>query len=465
MLLLWQFAFLGRSTELVDLWKISDGDVLPMVVFLLSMAMLSIGWLWSVRITRSCSFRDIRVPVIVITGLLCTIFVLVYPATAIDVYIYAARSQLLTDHGLDPSVAIPRDLWAIDPFVQYASFEWSDRPSPYGPLWNLIAAPATAIGDDSIMASVLALKLIMVSASLAAGALIHDTVKRVRPASAVSSMLFWLWSPVLLWEGIANSHNDVVLVLLVLAALWCWQRGQLGLIIPLLGASALLKVVTVILIPVAIVAIVFRVGWNRRTLRIAGQTVAWSILVLWISFAPFYDLRGVVDALNSQRGVWVTSPILVLDAMNSAWDWGLELRPLYERFVMLAIAAIVVAGMAVVWRKPGLFYRTGYEQMFWLLLLATSNLRPWYVIWLVALAAVLPVGMPRWRTVAWTIGALASYGYTGWIQNWTEPTWLFRQSTTVAITIVPVLLVTIWSAIISMRAQQDRSSLPDTFRS
>ena len=62
-----------------------------------------------------------------ISALALVSFALVYPATAIDVYIYAARSHLLTDYGLDPSTVSPDRLWDFDAYVQYASQEDDDR--------------------------------------------------------------------------------------------------------------------------------------------------------------------------------------------------------------------------------------------------------------------------------------------------------------------------------------------------
>jgi Mn2+/Fe2+ NRAMP family transporter len=73
------------------------------------------------------------------------------------------------------------------------------------------------------------------------------------------------------------------------------------------------------------------------------------------------------------------------------------------------------------------------------------------VIWLVALAAALPLGMPLARAGAWAVGAMASYFYTSWVQNWGDPTWLERLSITVAIMVVPALAVTIWSGVRAAR--------------
>lgn len=457
LMLVLRYSFLDHATELVDLWKISNGDTLPALTWLAALMLMTVGWIAAIRTARGVAFRDAWLPVAGITMLVLVAFALVYPATAIDVYIYAARSHLLTDYGLNPSTVAPERLWDYDAYVQYASAEWGDDTSPYGPLWNIIAAPATAFDRENIEIAVLIFKAMMVAGTLGTAALIHDIARRVQPRLALSATLAWLWCPVVLWEGIANSHNDILLILLVVAALWCWVTGHEGGVVPLLGAAALLKVVAVMLIPAAIVAIIVRTGWNRRLLAIAGQTAALSVAALWIAFAPFYDIGGTIDAIQSQRGVWVTSPALLVATIKDELGYDVDFGTFYDRFSTGVIVLLTVGGAIVTWRRPEALARVGYEQLFWFLLLATSNLRPWYLIWLVALAAVLPLGMPMVRAGAWTIGALGAYFYTSWIQNWTDSTFLERQSIIMAISLLPVLLVMLWNGVRALRG--DRSAV------
>lgn len=154
----------------------------------------------------------------------------------------------------------------------------------------------------------------------------------------------------------------------------------------------------------------------------------------------------------------MTSPALLVSTLKDELGYTIDFGPIYDRFSTAMIILLTLGGAIAAWRRPEALARIGYEQLFWFLLLATSNLRPWYVIWLVALAAVLPLGMPMLRAGAWAIGALASYVYTGWIQNWGDPAWLERISTTLAITLLPVLAVTIWSGIRMLRG--DRAAGP-----
>lgn len=468
-MLVLRYSLLDHDTELVDLWKISDGGRLGAATWVAALALMTVGWLGGIRAARGVAFQEAWLPVVGITTLVLIAFALVYPATAIDVYIYAARSHLLTDYGLNPSTVTPDRLWDFDAYVRYASQEWADDTSPYGPLWNIIAAPATALDGERIAVAVLIFKAMMIAGTLGTAALIHDIARRLQPALALSAMLAWLWCPIVLWEGIANSHNDVLLILLVVGALWCWVAGHEGGVVPLLGAAALLKVVAVMLIPAAIVAIAVRTGWNRRLLAIAGQSAILSVAALWIAFAPFYDIRGTIEAIQSQRGVWVTSPALLVATIKDELGYDIDFGLIYDRFSTAVIVLLTVGGAVVTWKRPEALARVGYEQLFWFLLLATSNLRPWYVVWLVALAAVLPLGMPMVRAGAWALGALAAYFYTGWVQNWTDPTWLERLSIAVAIMLLPVLAVTTWNGVRVLRgdraaedAEPRASAVPET---
>jgi alpha-1,6-mannosyltransferase len=450
------YPFPGNAESLLDLRKLADGSLVGLYVWLFAVGVMTLGWVGGMLATRGRSFRDVWFPIITVTGIAYGALLFTYPGTAIDVYIYAARSHLLTDHGLDPSTTMPQVLWDVDPYIRYASGEWSTRPSPYGPLWNVIAAPATAFDGERIAVAVLMLKGIMIAAAAGSGVLIHDIAKRVQPRLAVPATLAWLWSPVVLWEGIANGHNDVLFAMFIVWALWSWYRGYLGTVVPLLGAAALLKVVAVVVIPAAAVAIVRRTGWNRQLTGTALVTAGLSIAVVWIAFTPFYDIPGTIEAIRTQGNVMVTSPALLTQSLSDTRGWDLDVRAGFPLFSSAVIGALTLSGMIVAYKHPRYLAAIAYEQFFWFLLLATSNLRPWYTIWLIALAAVLPLGVPLTRAAAWSIGALAAYGYTLWVQHWYDAIPLVDISANLAITLLPVLVVTVWAGVRSLRGRPDQ---------
>ena len=267
-----QYPFWPYRDRLVDQGKIIDYSWLAFGVWLVGMAL----WLWSLA-TLLPSFRgrtftqDRRLVSLTSAGLILA-FGSMYPTNAIDVFIYAARSRLLTHYGENPNAVQPVTHWDSDPYMKFASKEWADNLSPYGPLWNQLAAPVTWIGGDSIAAAVIGFKVLSILSALGIACLVYDIVRHRHPEWALAAAMFWLWNPLVLWDGIANAHNDVTLMLPVVAAVWAWQRRYDNWVVPLLLASVLIKYVTIILLPVAVIAL-----WRRSPGMAARiQGIAWA---------------------------------------------------------------------------------------------------------------------------------------------------------------------------------------------
>ena len=126
-------------------------------------------------------------------------FAAMYPVNAIDVFIYAARSRLYTEYGLNPLTALPNLYVERDPYFHYASLEWGGHGSPYGPLWNLLAAPVTIFGGASITKALIGFKAMAVIAYFGGGAFIWRAVERMRPGAGVAAAAVYLWNPLVLW--------------------------------------------------------------------------------------------------------------------------------------------------------------------------------------------------------------------------------------------------------------------------
>jgi hypothetical protein len=86
--------------------------------------------------------------------------------------------------------------------------------------------------------------------------------------------------------------------------------------------------------------------------------------------------------------------------------------------------------------------RAAFEAIYLFLLVATWNFRAWYLVWPVALAALLPWGWPAWRMVAWTAGALAGYGLFIWGWEWWGAEFYTVQNAGVLLMTGPTVLVT-----------------------
>ncbi len=409
------YPFWPNRALLLDQGKLVDYSWLAFAAWTGGLAL----WLWAawnlVDRLRGHTFSQHRALIATTTAGVYASCIAMYPTNAIDVYIYAARSRLLTSYGENPNGVQPVTLWDDDPYMRFASREWADNLSPYGPLWNQIAAPVTWIGGDSIGAAVIGFKLLSAASAIAIAWFIYALVRDWNPGWALPAALFWLWNPLVLWDGIGNAHNDVTLMLPVIAALWAWQRRHDHVVIPLILVSVLIKYVTVILIPIALIAV-----WRRSPSgRARRRTGLWSAAavagLIAVSMYPFYDAGAILSSLREQGTRVAGSPAWVVRA--SLREWSIADIPAQTIInVAYALVAIAIGGwMVACWRKPDWFPRAMFEVMFIFMLIASTNQRAWYVIWLVPLAAILIPDTPWRRALLWSVTSMIGHACTIWL--------------------------------------------------
>src|SRR4051794_8942013 len=185
--------------------------------------------------------------------------VFMYPVGAADLFDQIFRARLLSHYGLNPFVTNPNNI-AGDPFLPYVA--WSGDPSPYGPMWETLAAGtsllARAVGD-TLWQNLVLFKALVLVAYGANVALTYGIMRVVRPEWALRGTLFFAWNPLLLFEVAGNGHNDSIVITFVLAGVYLFVLAKRWAVIPALMLGALTKFVPALLIPVVAAAI-----WRDR---------------------------------------------------------------------------------------------------------------------------------------------------------------------------------------------------------
>lgn len=451
------------ADRLTDQGKIVSYNPLAFVGFMIGIGLFGASYVRMVIASRDTRFTDLKWSIVLTTVALLLAFTMMYPTNAIDVFIYAARSHLLTAHAENPNRALPLAFWEIDPFVRFASKQWADNVSPYGPLWNLIAAPITAFDGDRILVAVLGFKLVNGAALTAIGVFIYRAMLVRAPERALSATLLWLWNPLVLWEGIGNAHNDVIMMLPIAAALWAWETGRIRWMVPLIVASALIKYVAVIMVPVALAAAVRRETTARGRTVLLGTALAWTIVLVWISLYPFYDLAALWLSVREQGARFSSSVGYVVARGGRRLGAGKELAGVVQEAGYALTAGAIVTGTFACWIDPRRLPRTTLAVITIFLLLGTMNFRPWYVIWIVALAPFTASRGTWSRTVVWSLAALLSYGHYVWVRRiWPDATvdWFWFELVGVGIALGPVLFMYVGSAVIQLWSRRRISRQP-----
>ena len=448
-----RYPLAAHANELTDLGKLSDYTHRSFWAFVGILLVWFAAYVAGIVVARRCDQR-VALAVVLVTAAVAGLFlVTMYPVNATDMHMYAARSRLFTTYGVDPIEVAP-DAFPADPWRPLVSAEWAGRPSPYGPLWTLVAAPITWLAGDNLLRALLGFKLLALNCYLAAGWLIAKGLAARPDARPASAALVFLWNPLVLWEGIGSGHNDVLVALLLVAAMAAWLRGRIAWVIPVLVAATLLKYVAIILLPLALVAVA-RQAWAAGTLRrtLFGSAIA-SAAVVAVGLAPFYDLAAIRESIQAQGQIFATSPAAIaIRHLHDHLDEQASLR-VVQAAGLAALSASMLVWLRRLVARPERLPLAAFEVTFVFLLLATTNFRGWYLIWLVALAAIAARGWAVARAAAWTVGAMAAYPLLIWIWGWRGYTFERIELIVVGLMFLPPVVVTLAQFAINARARR-----------
>jgi len=289
-----------------------------------------------------------------------------------DVYSYVAYARLGVLHGLDP-YAHPPLAAPTDPV--FAQVMWTDATSAYGPLFTLATYPLAWV---SVPTAVAALK-VAAALSLAGIAALTARLAARRGIDPLRAAVFVGLNPLALVHVVGGAHNDGLAMLLAVAAVAALSAGLAASAGAALAAAVLTKLSTAFLVPFALLAAGRRPGGAVRLAAGAALAAGVVAAAAWPAFGADW-LSGLgLAGENQSRTSHMAVPIAV------ARLTGLDAGPV--RAAAAALYAALVAFLLLRTLRGGDWVRAaGWAAAG--LLLATSWLLPWYLIWALPLAAV-----------------------------------------------------------------------------
>lgn len=346
--------------------------------------------------------------------------VLLYPVGALDVFNYMIELKLAFHYDANPYLVTFSD-FTNDPFAKHAFLV--DVRLFYGPVWLLLMWIPTAIsGFTDITRTLVAVKIFNVALVLVTAALIawhqHD------PRHKWVAATLFMASPLVLFEGVANAHNDVLLTLFIVGAMVALRRRS-PLAGPLLALAALVKLYAVALGPIFLVVMLKeRWGWKRT-----GRAVVLSIAAVTIVCAPYWSDGGLVEGFRSglEESQKMDHVSILSLAKQYVQDQEAQSRPdtAYARSrptfeivpaetldalelgfsIACALLILLIAASVSKGRPPEL---AAAESLLVVYLLMT-NLYPWYLIPVFGLLALHPDLLSRIFVIGTTTLGLFYY--------------------------------------------------------
>lgn len=303
-------------------------------------------------------------------GALHVTFAVAPPILTTDPFGYLDYGRLGALHDLNPYVH-GADAAASDPIHPWVV--WHDLPSPYGPLFTL---PTYALAWLDFEAGLWVIKLTAAAASLGCVALVWRSAERLGRSPLAAAMLVGL-NPLLLVWAVGGAHNDLLVALLVALGVERTLAGRAGSAGAAVAGAASVKVAGGLALPFMLLG---RADRGRIVLGAAAVAAATSIAAVAVLGAGALDYPGAVadqQALVSEHSV----PTYLGDLLGAGGaTTGVRLA------AGLAFAAAFVALLVWTWRGADWVTSAGWATL--ALLLTAAWLMPWYIVWLLPLAAL-----------------------------------------------------------------------------
>src|ERR1700722_16829332 len=315
------------------------------------------------------------------------------PLALTDIFNYINYGRMEVVHNLNPYTTIPVLEPHSDP--SYAPSNWHQLLSPYGPLFTLITFIVVPLG---VAISFWLLKGLLMLTSLGIVFLVWRSARLVG-RDPVAAIVFVGLNPVVLIWGLGGDHNDFLMMFCVVLGFYLLLRAgcmpgavghvgaktaEVALWSPaLLGAGAAfvaavaIKASAGILLPVVLAALLHR----RRDLLqvVVGMALGAVVfgLASVIALGPHFP-----DLATQGRLVTMTSIPNLFGLALGAGGETTTMRVLLSGVVIVAVAACSL----LAYRQRESLTAAGWASI--ALLVTLSWVLPWYVLWILPLAAL-----------------------------------------------------------------------------
>ena len=302
-------------------------------------------------------------------GALVLAFALAPPLLSLDVFSYISYARLGVEHGLNPYDSVPAAI-PDDPIASRVD-DWRFAVSVYGPAFTLGTYPVGALSAGAALWTLKAVAAI----SVAALAWVVARLAAVRGINPVGAAALVALNPLVLVHVVGGAHNDGVMALAMMGGVAAVVGGaeRWGGALIVLGAAV--KAPAVVVAPFALIG-----SADRRRLVVA--LLGTAVVVLLVTALAFgssaAEALGLVGDNQSLSSKW---------SVPSTVARGTGLGSEAVRVAFIGAYLVGVASL-LVWTARGADWIRAAGWALLGLLVATSWMVPWYVIWALPLAAV-----------------------------------------------------------------------------
>lgn len=322
---------------------------------------------------------------------------------------YVMRGRIMAVHGGNPYRDVALN-YPNDPFVEFGDRGWKGMTLPYGPLLANLQAGIAWLAHQlpvspriELIAALALFKALFAGALVACSLLAARIAELVRPGHSAAAFVAVLWNPLLLNDCLANAHNDSMVLLCVLLAVFAALASRFAIMVVAVAVGAMTKIVPIVLGPTLLVYALRR---GRLGQLLVGVLI--SVLLLGAGYLQFFSEVDFLSALQRQN-----------DQQGASWWWAVHQVtgwPLADLVTVGRAAVLVWVGHCCwrLWQKPEpreLLFAAA-SSLLMLAVFGASLFGTWYHVWWLPLGLLLGHGYLFRAAVCATV--TSSLAYLGW---------------------------------------------------
>ena len=288
-----------------------------------------------------------------------------------DVFSYIAYARMGIVHGINPYIHGPVSI-AGDPVYHYVGKDWKTVATAYGPLYTLISYPFALLG---VTGALWGMKLMALLAG--AGTLVLTwRCARLRELDPKVALIAVGVNPLWVIYGLGGAHNDLIMTLLMMAAVSLTLARHEAYAGAAVIAAALVKATGIVLLPFMLLS-------RRRLAPLVGAAIAGLACAL-AAYAVF-GIHGVdVLAALNRDAAFVSTDSFPTEIAHLLGKPGVF--PIDHDLLKVGLVLIVLHLLWRTWRGYDWVAASGWT----LLAIAVTStwLLAWYTLWSLPLAAV-----------------------------------------------------------------------------
>ena len=178
------------------------------------------------------------------------ILIFAYPFLSSDLFNYLFDAKIILNYHASPYTHRPLD-FPNDEWLRF--MRWIHRYSPYGPLWLGFSLIPAALGFGKFILNFLAFKIFIGVFHLVNTYLIFNITKSAYPNQSLLLTAVYALNPLFLIEGVANSHNDIILTAFMLTTFYFVVRSKKTLATFVFIGSVAVKYIPILNLPSLII--------------------------------------------------------------------------------------------------------------------------------------------------------------------------------------------------------------------